>query len=632
MKPDHFQLNGGNRFKSLEPLSQSNDNGDWYWDNTTSEVSFIIINKFSTEKTFTYNIRILKCFFVDCIVPKIPNNLPITSSQKPDEILLWSDPLVWKEIAEPGYGGYYGNNQFGPPRELDKVKIPIGKYLLVDTPLPKLTSLEVEGYLELSPNISHKLEVENLVIRGGQLIIGWEDQPILTDVEIKLSAYYEAPGSARNRHKRSMTISDPDDPAQLQVYGGLDIHGKPHNITWTRLSVTALRSTNEITLIEAVDWEVGETVVISSTANSGQDEVRIIGAVSLDMTTLRLTQSLSYDHLVGTEMFDSGNNTEYKGPTEYHIAARVGLLSRNVKIVGNDSIGGSLLVGEKMVYYYKGVLMPRKYKGFARISNVEFINMGKKYREGSGVGKADAAIKFYNLGQDIRTSYFIKNSINGSNHPGVIVEGSANIRVEDNFLYKTNDFGIWAFGSNASVKRNMVVGFTGGKKPKTGAIQFPPGIKVEENFISSATKGYWFDGENCAAVSSLTKNTIYASGFGVVVFKKEGSGSSCIKIVNFIAVHCDLGIYFMSSASFKAESNILVGNSKGVFSYAFGPAPLTHIFANQYLQISNNLIVANSQLFKCSSSPKIGVLWPILASSKLMNPYVKTLFFCLILS
>ena len=52
------------------------------------------------------------------------------------------------------------------------------------------------------------------------------------------------------------------------VYGGLDLHGMPRNVTWTRLDKTATSGSYNILLKEAVDWTVYEKIVISTTSYS----------------------------------------------------------------------------------------------------------------------------------------------------------------------------------------------------------------------------------------------------------------------------------------------------------------------------------------------------------------------------
>ena len=133
-------------------------------------------------------VNIYKCFFPNCIVPKVDtSNLTVFEPEMPDTIHMWSNVSTWKLFSEPGYAGFLGNNQYGLPKDNENIKIPADAYILIDTPLPKIRTLEIEGFLELSPNMSHYLNVQNIIIKGGQLIIGSESSPILTNVEINLS-------------------------------------------------------------------------------------------------------------------------------------------------------------------------------------------------------------------------------------------------------------------------------------------------------------------------------------------------------------------------------------------------------------------------------------------------------------
>lgn len=58
---------------------------------------------------------------------------------------------------------------------------------MVDTELPKLRSLRIEGILEFDNSLEHYLEVDNIFINCGQLIIGWENDPMLNKTEIVLT-------------------------------------------------------------------------------------------------------------------------------------------------------------------------------------------------------------------------------------------------------------------------------------------------------------------------------------------------------------------------------------------------------------------------------------------------------------
>ncbi len=83
----------------------------------------------------------------------------------------------------------------------------------------------------------------------------------------------------------------------IGVFGGLDLHGKNHSVSWTSLSQTASAGSNQIRLETAVDWVAGDQIVIATTTISAwQTELMTISAVSSDDRTLTLTANLQYQH------------------------------------------------------------------------------------------------------------------------------------------------------------------------------------------------------------------------------------------------------------------------------------------------------------------------------------------------
>jgi cell migration-inducing and hyaluronan-binding protein len=61
-------------------------------------------------------------------------------------------------------------------------------------------------------------------------------------------------------------------------HGVLEMHGVKRTPTWTKLAQQATISSKKITLVEAVDWKIGETIVIAPTGFASQkyDERTII--------------------------------------------------------------------------------------------------------------------------------------------------------------------------------------------------------------------------------------------------------------------------------------------------------------------------------------------------------------------
>ena len=82
------------------------------------------------------------------------------------------------------------------------------------------------------------------------------------------------------------------------VFGCLDLHGRPRQVTWTRLAKTAVIGSTSISLEEGVDWVTGDEVVIAPTSYSAwETETRKITVVSADKRTLTLNASLAHKHL-----------------------------------------------------------------------------------------------------------------------------------------------------------------------------------------------------------------------------------------------------------------------------------------------------------------------------------------------
>ena len=53
--------------------------------------------------------------------------------------------------------------------------------------------------------------------------------------------------------------------------GELDLHGRPRNVTWTRLLQTAVENATSLSLQQAVDWVPGDKIVIAPTGKDGNE-------------------------------------------------------------------------------------------------------------------------------------------------------------------------------------------------------------------------------------------------------------------------------------------------------------------------------------------------------------------------
>ena len=122
--------------------------------------------------------------------------------------------------------------------------------------------------------------------------------------------------------------------------GTLDLHGKPIEVTWTRLSQTAEPGDTTITLQDTVNWEVGGRIVIASTSRSQREnEEAEIVAISNNGKTLTISRipdpgetpssnplGLRYRH-ISVQQTLAGVYVD--------TSAEVGYLTRNVVVRGN---------------------------------------------------------------------------------------------------------------------------------------------------------------------------------------------------------------------------------------------------------------------------------------------------------
>ena len=80
-------------------------------------------------------------------------------------------------------------------------------------------------------------------------------------------------------------------------FGTLDLHGLPKLPTWTRLSVTTMVGDTSIKLDQAVNWSVGDEIVVASSGYLPDEAEKVtITAVSGDGFTLAFAPALQYVH------------------------------------------------------------------------------------------------------------------------------------------------------------------------------------------------------------------------------------------------------------------------------------------------------------------------------------------------
>jgi hypothetical protein len=211
--------------------------------------------------------------------------------------------------------------------------------------------------------------------------------------------------AAPHTHKLTITLHGKKDDKQLPVYGNkglivhhgqIDIFGEVRTPTWTLLANTAIKGATTVTLQEAVDWRVGEEIVIATTDwDIEHSETRFITAVSVDKKTLTLHRPLDFQHVSVRDTY--GDTNQYF----MEMRGEVALLTRSILFKGDDQ-SQSTLYGAHMMFHGSDLEGTR-----ARISYAEFTKTGQQ----TIVGRYP--IHFHLCG-DMRGSFVKGNAVHNS--------------------------------------------------------------------------------------------------------------------------------------------------------------------------------------------------------------------------
>ncbi|XP_075681934.1 fibrocystin-L [Rhinoderma darwinii] len=651
-KPDMFNILDV-RNRSEEALSWTNNsNGDWYFNDNTTTLTYLVSGKHklrrrsvagtldTTMSNTNVNLVVYQCFYKDCIPPPPPTQATLSPSLHDS----WSNHSFWESSTE-------NNNTV--PKEGFNVVIPAGKWVVADIEIPSLNKLIIYGVLELrnltdnSTASTFKTTVLNatyISIQGGRLIGGKEDDPFLGELHIILRGNHLSP-----------ELPLPDGPNQgskvLGVFGQLDLHGIPRYVYKAKLENTVLAGSQSITITEPVDWKVGEDILITTTSYSAwQTETRNIIAVSPDQKTLTLNESLSFNHTANT--YQVPNTT-----LNYTLAADVALLSRNIKIIGQDypgwyseSFGARVLVST-----FSANNMD--YRGSARIKNVEFYHTGQEgYRDPTD---PRYSLAFLNLGEISPDESYVKGcAFHNGFSPAIGVFYTNGLDIDDNIIHFTVGEGIRVWGERVNIRRNLVAlaiwPGTYQDREEINNILWHAGIEISEgadivlqdNVVAGFERaGYRIDGESCQNVTNPSQqwfnNEAYGGLYGI--YMNEDGLQDCSLIRGFKLWRCwDYGIYIQIISSVQISDVFLAENGMGVLTIIYTPASVTHQISNKTVQISKSLLVGTSSDFDCkdvltnsdanvklsaqhrSARPltggRSGICWPTFASAHNLAP------------
>ncbi|XP_051526679.1 fibrocystin-L-like [Myxocyprinus asiaticus] len=619
-KPDKFRIidyrNG-----SSQPLNTSvNVNGDWYFNQSSNNLYYMVSGRDRVSSRRRRNsvdravvdrsvdFRVYQCYYANCVQPSPapPATLVPTPSHRPANFIFWSNASFWRSSPE---------NNFTVPQEGANVVIPSGKWVVLDDVIPSLNKLTIVGVLEIpdtnngtSTHIFSQynnivLNATYISIQGGRLIAGWPDEPYRGDLQIILRGNHNTPDwllpSGTNQGSKV-----------LGVFGSLDLYGMPHNVYHTKLASTARAGNNTLSLQEAVDWKVGDKVLLSTTSyDPWQTEIRTITAVSDFGRTLTLDQPLSYTHI--------GESYSVPGTSSgYQLAGNVALLTRNIKIIGQEypamniqSYGARVLVG---TFSSGGI----DYRGKAQIRNVEFYHTGQ---EGwTDISDPRYSLIFYNLGEVVDESYVKGCAFHDGFSPAIGVFGTDGMSIDDNVIHHTVGEGIRVFGDSNAVRRNLVTMtlWPGSYNGRAGEFNFDwnAAIQVNEatnvilqgNIVAGYERvGFRINGEPCSgspnSMAQWSQNEAHGGLYGLYMNKDGLAG--CSQIQGFTVWRSfDFGIYVQVSMNVYISNVTLIDNGMGIMSLIYSPPSVSHASSDKNVRVQGALIVGSSPNFNCSDS------------------------------
>ncbi len=589
---DSINVNGITVNASIDkPDPENSATGDWFSDMNDTSVTYIVKGFDDCPRTYPVTFTTFECFFEDCIPPP-PEEPNIPSNGRPNVTYMWSNSSIWP-------------NGIVPNENDTDITINRTFYILVgeNDVLPRMKTLTIYGGLEILDTVDRTIQADLILIdEGGQFIVGSTEEPYQHKLDIVLTGNLDSP-------IYRLPNGGPVLGAKaIGVFGQLALYGQTRERTWTFLKSTAESGSNQIILESPVDWIVGETIVIASTSfEANEAEVSMITDVSGDRQTITLDNNLKYLHLGGEHNTDS---------CSVKISAEVGLLSRNIRILGSlpdsgdntaatESYGCRVLVS---TYITNGGL---QYTGSATLYGVEFNGCGQEGFSESFDPRFSLA--FLNTGPIADNSSHVTDcSVNGGYNIGIGVSGTNDLLIKSNVVHNTVGASIDVGGRGNMLVDNLAVI---ARFPGTYRIPNEPlndewtanyklneaiNLKLIGNSAAGGAKvGYHTNGENCLDddfVPQWQNNIAHSTLNCIHIPYKDGhfSGttSGCSALHSFHIHNCyHYGIFSYCPAGLHVSKTTLVNNYAAIFVAVMGPSSRSHEFSDKSVSISDSRII-----------------------------------------
>eukprot|EP00039_Didymoeca_costata_P018192 m.332487 g.332487 ORF g.332487 m.332487 type:complete len:4620 (+) comp16956_c0_seq1:136-13995(+) len=322
-----------------------------------------------------------------------------------------------------------------PPLKGDFVSIPEDQAILLDESPPQLLALVVQGVLVFDRQ-DLNLDATYIFVFGGTLEIGTEEEPFLNKATITLHGDRRKTPELPFIGSKVLAVADKGGfttfasgkgtEVPLSQKGVIDIHGAPRMRTWTKVAETVEKGTSIIKTAEPVDFDIGETIVLTAP----HQELTV--AARPDNYTIIVYESIHSRHV--SEIVTS---TTRLGEETIDMRCEVALLSRNVIIQGAGLARGDgspsineeddEATSEEQLF---GMHTGAFHGGHYRIENTELRHCGQ-------AGNLGRYCMHYHVNGDNPApySYIKSNSIHHSFQRATTVHSTDHALVQNNVAY-----------------------------------------------------------------------------------------------------------------------------------------------------------------------------------------------------
>ena len=237
-----------------------------------------------------------------------------------EAFLLWSNPSSWDSNVVPVNS--------------DSVVIPDGREVYLDVNTANLSSLSINGslkFLEMDLTLN-----SDVITVNGKLQIGSISQPFTHKAIINLTGS----NNGGNAFSRGLVVTG----------GILELHGETPPSTWNKINQHIQANDQQIQVINATDWQIGDEIVIAPTDFYGVSESQQFEISAINGNELTLTNQVTdfhwglmqYATSSGMSLMDDGSiklpANNKSTPLQLDERAQVGNITRNIVIQGADDV------------------------------------------------------------------------------------------------------------------------------------------------------------------------------------------------------------------------------------------------------------------------------------------------------